>query len=60
MGFGFFKLTDFITVGIAKQLTPQMCIDRTANVHSANVGSIMGQRRRRWVNIKTLLGQYLV
>ena len=32
------KLTDFITAGIAKQLTPRMCIDRTANVHSANVG----------------------
>ena len=44
------KLTDF-TAGIAKQLTPRMCIDRTANVHSANVGLMLGQHRRRWANI---------
>ena len=49
------KLTDFITAGIAKQLIPRMCIDRTANVYSANVGSILGQHRRRWANIITAM-----
>ena len=29
-------------------------------VHSANVGSMLGLRRRRWPNIKTALGQSLV
>ena len=54
------KLADFITADIAKQLTPWMCIDRTANVHSANVGSMSGQCSRRWSIIKTTMGQCLV
>ena len=29
-------------------------------VHVSNVGSMLGQRRRRWPNIKTALGQCLV
>ena len=29
-------------------------------VHSTNVGSMLGQRRRLWPNIKTALGQNLV
>ena len=37
-----------------------MCIDKTANVHSANVCSMSGQRSRRWSIIKTTLGQCLV
>ena len=28
--------------------------------HSANVGSMLGQRRRRWLNIDAILAQYLV
>ena len=38
-----------------KQLTLRMCIDRTANVNSANVGSMLGQCYRCWANIKTAL-----
>ena len=49
------QATDFITAGIAEQLTPRMCIDRRANVHSANVGSMLGQHRRHWANIKTAM-----
>ena len=30
------------------------------NVHLSNVGSMLGQRRRRWPNIKTALDQCLV
>ena len=29
-------------------------------VHFSNVGSILGQRRRRWPNIKKALGECLV
>ena len=29
-------------------------------VHLSNVGSMLDQRRRRWPNIKTALGQFLV
>ena len=29
-------------------------------VHLSNVGSMLGQRRRRWPNIKTALDQCLV
>ena len=29
-------------------------------VHLSNVGSMLGQRRRRWPNINTALDQYLV
>ena len=29
-------------------------------VHFSNVASMLGQRRRRWPNTKTVLGEYLV
>ena len=28
--------------------------------HSPNVGLMLGQRRRRWANIKPTLGEYIV
>ena len=43
---------------------PHACIDRrafSANiVHSPNVGLMLSQRRRRWCNINTALGECLV
>ena len=48
-----------VTVGISKQLTPIILAGRAfpANTaHSPNVGSMLGQRLRRWSNIKTALG----
>ena len=34
--------------------------DRTANVHSTIVDSMLGQQRKRWPNIETALGQLLL
>ena len=43
---------------------PHACVDMRAfpanSVHSPNAGLMLGQRRRRWSNIKTVLGECLV
>ena len=53
------KLTDCITAGMLKLLDPKLVLaDFLSKIlHLFNVGSMLGQRRRRWSSFKTALDQ---